>query len=476
MQIEPLGLLAVALGLLGWFLKPAFSIHVFIISTLLGAAAAAILTGFGSANIPPAHLLFGLLLVASLTRRDLSAAAIAGLSFPRAGFWLLLTAIYGVVSAMFFPHLFSGATYVFAIARTEIGPGIVLTPLTETSGNVTQTIYFIADVFCFLLFYAYGSRPAELKVIAQAIIACAAVNLAFAALDLITFWTNTADLLGFVRNASYRMLDDVEVNGVKRIVGSFAEASAFAYGTLGLFAFCTKLWLSGVYPRVTGSLASASLCALLFATSSAGYAGTAGFLIALYVTSAARAMVRPVPRATMAFVLGMPALALVVVVGVRLDDSAWATVDGLVNKTIVNKLSSDSGVERTAWNEQAMKNFAETDGLGAGIGSVRTSSFPLAILGNIGVPGAITYGAFLFGVLLRRKDRWPEPFPAACQSAARWACFAQLVSATVAGSFIDLGLPFFVFAGLACARPGLRDRRVPRPAGAVIGRRPLAPA
>ena len=235
--------------------------------------------------------------------------------------------------------------------------------MTQTSGNVTQTIYFIADVFCFLLFYAYSSRPVELKVIVQAIIACAAVNLAFAALDLITFWTGTADVLGFVRNASYRMLDDVEVSGMKRIVGSFAEASAFAYGTLGLFAFCTSLWLSGVYPRVTGVLASASLCALLFATSSAGYAGTAGFLIALYVTSAARAVVRPAPRATMAFVVGMPALVLAITVGVRLNDSAWAMVDDLVNKTIVNKLSSDSGLERTAWNEQAMKNFAETDAL-----------------------------------------------------------------------------------------------------------------
>jgi hypothetical protein len=125
----------------------------------------------------------------------------------------------------------------------------------------------------------------------------------------------------------------------------------------------------------------------------------------------------------------------------------------MIDQTVFDKLSSDSGVERTRWNEQAMVNFADTDGLGAGVGSVRASSFPIAVLGNIGLPGAVTYGIFLLQLFFGRRGRWQAPFPAACQGAARWACFTQLVAASVAGSFIDLGLPFFVFAGLACATP-----------------------
>jgi hypothetical protein len=134
-------------------------------------------------------------------------------------------------------------------------------------------------------------------------------------------------------------------------------------------------------------------------------------------------------------------------------------IANVIDKTVVNKLASASGVERGLWNQQAVANFSDTHSLGAGVGSVRASSFPVAVLGNIGVIGAIAYGGFLFAVLFRRKNRWTEPYPAACQSAARWACFAQLLGASVAGSFIDLGLPFFVFAGLACAGPGVRAPR-----------------
>jgi hypothetical protein len=93
------------------------------------------------------------------------------------------------------------------------------------------------------------------------------------------------------------------------------------------------------------------------------------------------------------------------------------------------------------------------------------------VLGNIGAIGAATYGSFLFAVLFRRKNRWATPFPAACQRAARWACLGQLIGASVSGSFIDLGLPFFMFAGLACAGPEpARSRR------AAPAQRPLAAA
>jgi hypothetical protein len=110
-------------------------------------------------------------------------------------------------------------------------------------------------------------------------------------------------------------------------------------------------------------------------------------------------------------------------------------------------------------------NFTDTYGLGAGVGSVRASSFPIAVLGNIGALGALTYGLFLFEVLFSRRNRWAEPFPAGCQSAARWACLAQLIGASVAGSFIDLGLPFFIFAGIACAGPVplIAPRTIPEP-------------
>jgi hypothetical protein len=156
----------------------------------------------------------------------------------------------------------------------------------------------------------------------------------------------------------------------------------------------------------------------------------------------------------------------------HLDAPLWNTVNEVVDASIFDKMESSSGIERAKWNDQALVNFFDTRGLGAGDGSVRASSFPLAVLGNIGVFGALTYGAFLLSVFFGRRNRWQHPFPASCHSAARWACFTQLIGASVAGSFIDLGLPFFIFAGLACAgpEPVRVERRVPvlRPAAASI--------
>jgi hypothetical protein len=116
-------------------------------------------------------------------------------------------------------------------------------------------------------------------------------------------------------------------------------------------------------------------------------------------------------------------------------------------------------VERTAWTRQALTNFAETKGLGAGVGSLKASSFPAVVLGSIGVFGAMTYTAFFANLFFSRKDRWSSPL-ATLQSAARWACFSELAAAVLAGGFVDLGLLFFTFAGLACGRMRTRPTSV----------------
>ena len=461
MQIEAIGAITAILGLLGWFAGPRLAVPVFVVSTLLSAAAALILTALGGANIQPAHLLLGFLAVSTAASRASLRRAGEALLPPNAGFWLLLTALYATLSAIFLPRIFAGSTYVFAIARTEVGPGIVSMPLAPTSGNITQAVYFLGDVICFLVFYDAASRPDGMKTVTAAVIAAAAINLALAAIDLGSYWAGVGDVLGVIRNANYRMLDDATALGFKRIVGSFPEASTFAYFTSGFLAFCTKLCLEGIRPRLTGALALMSLAALAFATSSTGYAATTGFAVLLFATSLGRVFFGRVRKSTFIAATALPLVLAAGVTALRLDAPLWRTASEVIDASIFNKMSSSSGIERAKWNDQALINFADTHGLGAGDGSVRASSFPLAVLGNIGVFGAMAYGAFLLCVCFGRRDRWRNPFPAGCQSAARWACLTQLIGASVAGSFIDLGLPFFVFAGLACAGPA--PALAPRP-------------
>ena len=87
------------------------------------------------------------------------------------GFWLVLTAGYVLLSAAVFPRFFSGSTYVYTIARTAVGAGILAIPLGPSSSNVTQSVYFIGDVCCFLFFYAFSGSEDGLKSMLKAALA-----------------------------------------------------------------------------------------------------------------------------------------------------------------------------------------------------------------------------------------------------------------------------------------------------------------
>jgi hypothetical protein len=446
-SIEPFGVLTIICGLLVLVSAPALAIYLLIISTLFGAAGAVTLTSLGSANLPPSHLLLGFIVIKFLLERKWIALALESLVFPRGGFWLLFTVVYGAASAYLMPRLFQGATDVFAISRSDSAANTILLALAPVSGNVTQTIYLIGDFICFLIFYAYAREPRMIVVLCHAAIACAIANLAFAVIDLVTYWTGTADLLTFLRNASYRMLDDVEVMGFKRIVGSFTEASAYAFATLGLFAFTGKLWLRGIYSWLTGPIAGLSLVALLASTSSTAYVSLVLLLAAEYAICVTQLIAGRSCRTAAAFVVLAPILAATLMLFLVLQEDTWLFVQDLVNKTVFDKLASSSGTERSSMNTQALINFFDTYGLGVGVGSTRTSSFLLVVPASVGVLGSLIYTAFMV-CLLKASPAGADWFAASTRAACQSACMSFLIAGSLAGGSMDLGLPFFIFAGL----------------------------
>jgi hypothetical protein len=482
MTVEPIGLLALVLGVLSIMLGPTFAVYVSMIFMLFGSSAALLLPAIGGSSIQPAHLQLGFLVICFVSRSDILRAAVRGVAFPRAGFWLLLTVVYGICSAYFMPRLFAGLTYVFA-ARAETNTGYILVPLGPTGGNVTQTIYFTADFICFLAFYAYAGTKEGKIVIGSVALICAVLNLVFALADLVTYWSNTAELLGFIRNSNYRMLDDTEVAGFKRIVGSYSEAGVFATMTLGSFAFTGRLWLCGIYPRLTFTISILSILAVIFATSTTGYFGLFALLVIMYLGSLVRTLMGPVTIQTISFVAIFPILVAVLLISVALNDQLWLYIQDLMNTMIFNKFSTDSGVERSAWTRQALITFYDTFGLGAGIGSLRASSFVVAVLASMGVVGAITYGAFLFCLFFggRNQRQEADVFEDAFQQAAKSTCLALLLCASVAGAFVDLSLIFFSYAGLACAEsvssplPSIAVGRRPRGLQSFPPSNPLGP-
>jgi O-Antigen ligase len=449
MTLEYVGVVALLIGMLGLFREPPFIVYFFFCSTLLGSAAAFVLDALGGTNISPAHLLLGFLTLRLVSDSRLTEKFVQEISFGRPGFWLFLTVVYSVIGAFCLPRLLAGDTSIFAV-RAETPFTI---PLSPSMANLTQSIYFIADLVCFVVLGAYASTIGGARTLASAALACAALNLIFGALDLITYFTNTTELFAPIRNANYALLDEAEVAGLKRIVGSFTEASSFAAATLIYFAFTSRLWLLGVKPRVTFPLAFLSLCAVVLSTSTTGYVGLAVLLCYIYLQALLPALYRPVTIQARNFILAAPFVLALLVVIIALSPEYTTYVHNFLEGTIFNKMSTASGVERSSWNNQALQNFLDTFGFGVGNGSARASSFPIAVLANLGLAGALMFGMFFVTLFLSgRGNGQSDPLDDAYRQAAKMACLAGLVTASISGALVDLGLPFYIFAGLCSAQ------------------------
>ncbi len=466
MSIEAVGALTLLIGVASLLTGADVAMRAFVLLSLLGSSAAVLLGGSGT--IQPAHLMLGFLAIAIFSRPEHLAPVLRSLVFPREGFWYVAFVAFAAAGAFLLPRLFAGVTGVNAIGATAFGPSLMLVPLGPTSGNITQTIYLLADLACFAAVLGYAATPRGLRALVIALLAYAAANIAFAALDIATAASDTGYLLAFIRNADYQLHVEETTGGLRRIVGSFTETSAFSAATVGSLAFTARLWLAGWWPRTTGLLSLASLALLAFSTSSTAYAATPPVLALLYAGALVRTVRGRATAQTLAFTLVAPLTVALAALAIALTPSAADAVWNFLDITLLDKSLSPSGLERQQWNQTAFRNFLDTYGWGGGLGSIRASSFPLAVLSNTGIPGAVCFCAFSAHILRSRDLLEDDSLRAAAWLAARSACIGILIAATVSGALVDLGLPFYVFAALACAaryeqapmRSGQRDSTV----------------
>jgi hypothetical protein len=480
-SLEPIGAVVILLGLLAILRGPGSTLVAFAIAILMGSAAVLNLPALGNASILVGHTMLVFLVLAMLPRPAYRDAALASLSFAGAGFTLLLVSAYGVLSSVFLPRIFAGATDVYSLARdAEEQARIVISGLMPRSTNITQGAYLAINLACFALAAAFV-RVKGPAVLARALLIAAMANLLFAVIDLVTYATGEAELLSFVRNANYAILDKAEVAGLKRIVGLYPEASSFAYVTIGLLAYTARLWLGGVWTGVTGSVALLLLLVLLLSTSTTAYASLALLVVAIAAGCAMRLHRGQGSGLDMLTLLVIPPLALAVVLGVMLMPGMLDVAMETLNRTVVGKLDTSSAAERSRWNTQGLQAFADTYGFGAGVGSVRTSSFLVALLANTGVLGAALFALFLGRVLLAPRRTAPPGTDRVLAEAGAMGCLGLFISAAISVTSTDLGLLFFLFAALAAAprgaaqamssasiaRPRFRLVPVPRLAGAA---------
>lgn len=449
MSLEPIGIATIAVGLLCLLLGYRAVASTFVVAELLGSAAAFTI---GAANIQPAYVLLVFVVIATLPRRREAVAFMRALRPPQPGFWLGCLVLYGVVSAVLLPRILSGTTQIIPLGSSQFEATRSTIPLVPVSTNLTQSLYLVANLFCFATTVAIASTRDGFRAILAGLISYSVGNVLFALLDIGTFATGTQELLGFMRNAQYTLHTEATVSGMKRIVGSRTEASSFARATLGVLGLTGTLWLCAYRPALTGSLALASLALLILSTSTTGLAGAPIVLLILYVTACLRSGLHANARYSAGAVLCVPPLLVVASLSVLLNAELSAVVWGYLDLVVLDKANSDSGIERSAWNAVAFQNFLDSWGFGVGLGTVRTSSLVLALLANMGLPGAAFYTAFAGTALLSARGA-PRTFPSDVRLAARNACFSLLIGDLVISTTVDQGLFFYVLAAIASAQP-----------------------
>jgi hypothetical protein len=450
MTIEWIGAVTIAVGMA--ILHHGFRLGMLAltVSSLLGAASAVQLPALGGASIPPAYVLLLFLAISVARSRELRATIPMTVAFPGPGFWLTALAIYGALSASLLPKIFSGFTYVYSFTRTESEFGIEILPLSPAASNITQPLYLGADLLCFTMVAAWGAVHGS-RTVVHAILIAAIVNLVFVGLDVATYATDTRELMSIIRNANYRMLDEAELGGIKRIVGSYSEAAAYAYAAVGFFAFFFHQWLAGINVRLNGALALMLLLTLLACTSTTAYVSLSIYSLLVFLSCITRTMLGRSTSQQTLYLFALPIAVLLIAIGAMLLPTFFGVVENLFDAAISNKLESDSGIERMQWNEQAIRSFFDTIGMGAGLGSVRASSLPIALLANVGVIGTLLFGALLVSVARAIPSSNRSSSDEELGRSGAVAALVLIIPATVGAGSTDLGLYFSIFVGLAAA-------------------------
>jgi hypothetical protein len=469
MSIEPIGFITILLGFALVYHGARFAITALCLSTLLGAAAAFQLPALGGSSIQPSHLILAFVALGVILRPREKQAMIESLAYPGPGFWFAAYVLFSVVSAFFLPRIFAGATLVYSSARNSAGlTSVMASPLAPGSSNLTQSVYLLGDLVCFAIVSGLA-RLGYGRFIANQLILTALVCLGFALVDMGTFSIGQPELLDFIRNANYTMHTAEVIGGFKRIVGSFPEASAYGAVALAFFSFTLVLWLERFQNRLTGFATVSVGLTVILCTSTTAYVAGLFMMGVAVLLSFKRLVTGKTTRPYATFLLIMLFMVPCMIMAIALIPSLWNAMSALADVTFASKLQSQSGEERTAWNTLALISFVETSTFGAGLGTVRSSSFVAALLSNVGLTGTVLFLLFLYSLLMATaRSKLAGSESRAIGMAGVFACIAQIASATISGSSTDLGLLFSITAGLAsgCLTvPYAMPRRMNRPQG-----------
>jgi hypothetical protein len=123
--------------------------------------------------------------------------------------------------------------------------------------------------------------------------------------------------------------------------------------------------------------------------------------------------------------------------GAMFFDETRNTLYSIFDQMILQKTQTASYIERSAWTRVAFEAWLTTDGLGVGVGSVRTSNFFANILASTGFLGFGLFGLFLLRIFTLRPPA--DRRLAELLRGSKLTLVPTLFGAAVAGTTPDYG-------------------------------------
>ncbi len=436
MSVEILGGVVFVLSLLSLLVRKELVVVIAASLTMYGAAAAFWLGGI---NVR-ADLAFLPVLVIRAIFDDGTVKSRNGGS--PAVTYLLLFLFASFFVTLFSPSIFQGDIGIIWAFGDESPWSNVEIPLKPHSGNLTQSAYAFASAVCFFSVYRIFKREGMENVVIRMAVVVAWLNIFWSVMDLVTFYTGTSEFLSFIRNGGYTLHDTATIEGIKRVNGSFPEASAYAKYSLSIFAMLLTLLSRGIGGLKVKIPCYITFVFLIWSLSTTAYVGL--FLYIVYLLSKSIYM----GRISAKYLQGA-----VVFILFFMSVGAYYFLNGgiaVLDSLVFNKLDSVSAVERGEWNRVAWNAFVGSYGIGIGVGSTRASSFLLVLLSNVGVVGTFLYLMFLKKALFVSEEVFSNQKQAAVYTACQSGAVACLISACLSSAVFDIGFFFYILLGATC--------------------------
>lgn len=431
-----------------FFLRGPYAGLVMLMALLpFGMTAAFNLPALGGMSITSTDMFLLTMLVLILLRRNLI-QDLAAIFAPRSmALALLVLLSYATLASLFLPRVFAGETIVFNLSRISNEDGFVAIPLHASTANLSQLFRLSLGMCAFLIAAVVVRRFPNPDLVLRAVKWATGVHVALGILDIASAEAGLAWLLSPIRTANYALTLGQEVAGVRRMIGGYPEASTYGYIALGLFGFWVSHFVSARNQNDRSSdiwLVLAAF-ALVRCTSSSAYVGAVGFLSVFAVIQLRSAGVG-INRAALSTLLAFVAVIPVLIAASYLSYQTVPGIQVFVDRSLLDKLASASGVERMTLNLQALRNFFDTYMLGAGLGSVRASNWAVAALGSLGLPGTVIILVFYYR-LFTARPAVDDSQTQMIVMALKMGCLAFIMRSLVVHGTPNMGVMFYIFSG-----------------------------